>query len=57
MTPAEAWDIYFASVAGIRFHPKNVPPGETLDGHELNELDLAAKAADEMLKIRQKRWP
>ncbi len=57
MDEKTAWDIYFAGIASIRFHPKNVPPGETLDEDELNELDLAANVANEMLSIRRKRWP
>ncbi len=56
MDEQTAWDIYFSSIAAFRFHPRNIPPGETLDEDELNELDLAANAADEMLKIRRTRW-
>ena len=49
------WDLAFISIATIRFHPRSVPPGETLDEDELNEIDLAARVADEMLKIRREK--
>ncbi len=51
-----AWDIYFASIASMRFHPRNIPFGETLDEDELNEIDLAKAVADEMLRIRRQTW-
>ena len=58
MDEKTAWDMYFASICAIRFHPKNVPPGETLDEDELHEIDFAAHVADEMLRIRRtKQWP
>ncbi len=56
MDDKTAWDLYFASIAAFRFHPRNIPPGETLNEYEFNELDLAANAADEMLNIRRKKW-
>ena len=56
MDDQNAWDIYFASVCAMRFHPKNI--GETsLDEDELHEIDFAAVVADEMLKIRKEKWP
>ncbi len=56
MDEKHAWDIYFASICSMRFHPRNVPGGETLDEDELNEIDLAANVAEEMLVIRRKKW-
>ncbi len=56
MDEQHEWIIYFAGIAAIRFHPRNVPPGETLDEDELNELDLAANVADEMIRIRRTKW-
>ncbi len=57
MDEKQEWIIYFAGITAIRFHPKNVPPGETLDEDELAEIDLAVQVADEMLRLRRIRWP
>jgi len=56
MNDQQAWDIYFASVCAMRFHPKNIDE-LSVDEDELNEIDFAASIADEMLNIRRKKWP
>ena len=47
----ETWDLYFASIASLRFHPRN----EVKD--EQTEIEYAAEIADLMMKERAKRWP
>lgn len=56
MTDQEFWDLAFVSVCAFRMHPGSVPPGETLDEDELNEVDFAASVANEMLHIRRITW-
>lgn len=53
MDELTAWDIYFAGIASIRFHPKNELPTEH---DQLLELDFAARMADDMLTIRKLKW-
>lgn len=47
---ALAWDVYFASVTSIQYHPAN-PPKTRLSLEALGEI------ADRMLEIRRKRCP
>ncbi len=52
----DTWDIYFASVAAIRFHPKNAEyPKTNLSEVDLAQLDYAAAIADEMIRLRNDR--
>lgn len=46
------WDLYFASIASLRFHPRN-------DGNNTPSQDVAfaARVADMMLEERNNRWP
>lgn len=50
MDDQNAWDIYFASICSLRFHPRNDEKGST----EMN-IEFAAKVADKMLEERRKR--
>ncbi len=53
MDDKTAWDVYFAGVCSIRFHPKNDMEGNA----DADEIEYAAQIADTMLKERKKRWP
>ncbi len=50
MTDKEAWDMYYASIAGWVFHPGN---SLEIESH----LDLAASMATRMLEHRRETWP
>ncbi len=51
MDEKTAWDIYFAGIASIRFHPRND------NGHRAyEEVEYAATVADLMMIERKKRW-
>lgn len=45
------WDLYFCSIASLRFHPAN----KLRDEDVTQELLFAAKVADQMLSIRGMR--
>ncbi len=51
MDEKTAWDVYFAGICSIRFHPKND------DNHPAeSEVAYAATVADLMMRQRKKRW-
>jgi hypothetical protein len=45
-----AWDMYFASVTSMQYHPR-----ATLNGAKVRTIEECAKVADEMLVERKKR--
>lgn len=45
------WDLYFAGIASIRFHPKN----DCSDKSPEAEVALAAEVADMMMEAREAR--
>ena len=44
------WDMYFASICSLRFHPRNRVDDPAA------EVSKAADIADLMMKEREKRW-
>lgn len=52
MDEKTAWDMYFAGIASIRFHPRNDKPDDTI----AEKVENAAKIADHMVIQRRKRW-
>lgn len=51
MTERDAWDIYYAGLVAIRFHPKNDQEREA----RANDLQQMADVADLMIDERRKR--
>ena len=52
MDEQQAWDIYFASLAGWQFHP-----GYHRDNATRPTLDELARTATHMIMQRRKIWP
>lgn len=50
----ETFDLYFAAVASIRFHPANVQ-GRMTDDEIRRELELAFRITELMLEVRRCR--
>ena len=47
----ETWDLYFASICSLRFHPRN---DENIESY-VKEVEFAAAIADLMMKERECR--
>lgn len=56
MNAEHIWMMYFATIAGIRHHPKNMP--EPTPANSQQELEFAYDIANRMLEMhKQDRWP
>lgn len=55
MDEETTWAIYFAGIASLKFHPRNVMvPGEVFED---SALAHSAHVADKMLKLHKERYP
>lgn len=52
MNEEHVWMLYFATIAGMRFHPKNDETGASIDA----KLYYAANIADEMMIQHRRRF-
>ncbi len=52
MEQKEAWDIYFTGIVGWSLHP-----GYLKNPREKPSLHECIKIADEMVRLRELRWP